>query len=236
MENILNIRDVHKSFLGKRALNGVDLSIDSGSMVGLLGPNGSGKTTLIKIIAGLIKQNSGEVQICGKRPGTETKAFVSYLSDTQHLYSWMRVEDAIGFYDDLFTDFNREKCESLLTRMDIDRGDKVKSLSRGMFEKTSLALTLARDARLYLLDEPLGGIDPVARDTIIDTILANYSPESSFIISTHLVSDIERLFDTVAFINEGKIILSGDAEELRTERSMSIENIYKEVFRNAYTA
>ena len=233
MENILDIRDVHKSFLGKKALRGVDLSIAPGSVVGLLGPNGSGKTTLITIIAGLIKPNSGEVNVCNMRPGVGTRALIAYLPDTQHLYSWMRVEDAIDFYDDFFEDFNREKCEGLLYSMEIDKSDKVKSLSKGMYEKTSLALTLARAAKLYLLDEPLGGIDPVARDTIIDTILSNYSEDSAFIISTHLVGDIERLFDGVAFIREGKIILQGDAEELRVERSMSIENIYKEVFRNA---
>lgn len=233
MENILDIRDVHKSFFGKKALRGVNLSIAPGSIVGLLGPNGSGKTTLIKIIAGLIKPNSGEVNVCNMRPGVGTRALIAYLPDTQHLYSWMRVEDAIDFYDDFFEDFNREKCEGLLYSMEIDKSDKVKSLSKGMYEKTSLALTLARAAKLYLLDEPLGGIDPVARDTIIDTILSNYSEDSAFIISTHLVGDIERLFDGVAFIREGKIILQGDAEELRVERSMSIENIYKEVFRNA---
>lgn len=233
MKAVLELRDVHKSFMGKKALQGVDLSVGAGSVVGLLGPNGSGKTTLIKIIAGLIKQNAGEVKICGLNPGEETKALVSYLPDTQHLYKWMRVEDAICFYDDFFEDFDRLRCEELLDYMGIDRADKVKDLSKGMYEKTSLALTLARQSRLYVLDEPLGGIDPVARDTIIDTILSNYREDSSFIISTHLVSDVERLFDTVAFIKEGKIILDGEAEELRIERSMSIENIYKEVFRNA---
>ncbi len=233
MKAVLELRDVHKSFMGKKALQGVDLSVGAGSVIGLLGPNGSGKTTLIKIIAGLIKQNAGEVKICGLNPGEETKALVSYLPDTQHLYKWMRVEDAICFYDDFFEDFDRLRCEELLDYMGIDRADKVKDLSKGMYEKTSLALTLARQSRLYVLDEPLGGIDPVARDTIIDTILSNYREDSSFIISTHLVSDVERLFDTVAFIKEGKIILDGEAEELRIERSMSIENIYKEVFRNA---
>lgn len=233
MTNILNIKGVNKSFLGKKALQGVDLTIAPGSVVGLLGPNGSGKTTLIKIISGLIKPNSGEVNICGMRPGVETKALVSYLPDTQHLYKWMRVEDAMDFYDDFYDDFDRGKCKELLIAMGIDKSDKVKSLSKGMYEKTNLALTLGRNSKLYLLDEPLGGIDPVARDTIIDTILSNYSQNSSFIISTHLVSDIERLFDRVAFIREGRIVLHGDAEELRVERHMSIENIYKEVFRNA---
>lgn len=230
MDTIFKAMNLKKNFFTKNALRGVNLELGEGKILGLLGPNGSGKTTLMKIAAGLLRQTSGNIEIDGHKPGIDTKAIVSYLPDLNYLYKWMRIRDAVDFFDDFFSDFSKPKVKELLQFMKLNENDKVTALSKGMLEKLNLSLVLSRKARLYILDEPLGGIDPVAREKIIDAILNNYREDSSMIISTHLVKDVERLFDEVAFISEGEIILGGNAEELRMERGMSIDELYREVY------
>ncbi|WP_026881773.1 ABC transporter ATP-binding protein [Clostridium akagii] len=230
METMLKTTNLTKQYSKNRGLNGLNMEIKTGRIVGLLGPNGSGKTTLLKIAAGILRKESGEIEIDGKEPGMYTKSIVSYLPDTNYLYKWMKIKDAVKFYSDMFKDFDRQKCEELLKFMNLNEEDKVTSLSKGMLEKLNLSLTISRKAKLYILDEPLGGVDPTAREKIIDAILNNYREDSSMIVTTHLVNDIERLFDDVFFISEGKIVLEGNAEELRISKGKSIDELYREVF------
>ena len=232
MDNILKAEGLTKRYANKIALNSMNLTVPKGKILGLLGPNGSGKTTFLKIAAGLLTKSLGTIEIDGKEAGRETKAFVSYLPDKQFLYKWMKIKDAFNYYEDFFKDFDRKKALDLLEHMNLKPDMKVNTLSKGMTEKLLLTLCLSRNSKLYLLDEPLGGVDPVTREKILDAIIENYSSESSIIITTHLVSDIERLFDSAAFINDGHIILEGDAENLRNEKNMSIDEIYREVFKN----
>lgn len=230
MDVLLNAEGLTKSYFGKKALNVVNIQIPKGKIVGILGPNGSGKTTLLKIMAGLLKPSSGKILIDGKEPGIYTKSIVAYLPDTNFLYKWMKIKDAIGYYKDFYKDFDEEKAWELLKFMNLDPDSKVTSLSKGMTEKLNLTLTLARKAKLYILDEPLGGVDPTTREKILDAILQNYNEDSSMLITTHLVNDIERLFDEVIFISNGSVVLSGNAEELRLKEGKSIDELYREVF------
>lgn len=230
MDTMLKTTNLTKQYSKNRGLNGLNMEIKTGRIVGLLGPNGSGKTTLLKIAAGILRKESGEIEIDGKEPGMYTKSIVSYLPDTNYLYKWMKIKDAVKFYSDMFKDFDGQKCEELLKFMNLNEEDKVTSLSKGMLEKLNLSLTISRKAKLYILDEPLGGVDPTAREKIIDAILNNYREDSSMIVTTHLVNDIERLFDDVFFISEGKIVLEGNAEELRISKGKSIDELYREVF------
>jgi ABC-type multidrug transport system, ATPase component len=231
MDVILKASNLEKSYFNKKALNGLDLEIKKGRIVGILGPNGSGKTTFLKIAAGILTKTNGEVLIDGHKPGVYTKSIVSYLPDREYLFKWMKIKDAVDFFKDFYKDFDEEKCKMLLEFMNLDINSKVKTLSKGMTEKLYLTLVLSRKAKLYILDEPLGGVDPTTREKILDAILDNYSEDSSIIITTHLVNDIERLFDDVAFISEGKVVLSGNAEELRNEKGLSIDQLYREVFK-----
>lgn len=230
MDNILEAKDLSKSYFTKKALNNVNLEIQKGKVVGLLGPNGSGKTTFIKIAAGILRKSSGEILIDGKKPGVETKAVVSYLPDRNYLYKWMKIRDAVELFKDFYDDFDDKKCEELLKFMKLEEEAKVTSLSKGMMEKLNLTLVLSRKAKLYILDEPLAGVDPVAREQILDAIINNYSEDCSMIITTHLVKDIERVFDDVAFIKDGEIVLRGNAEDLRYEKGKSIDELFREVF------
>ncbi|NMM62746.1 ABC transporter ATP-binding protein [Clostridium sp. P21] len=230
---ILKASNIEKSYFSKRALNGINLEVKKGKIVGLLGPNGSGKTTFLKIAAGILRQSSGEIVIGGHKPGIQTKAIVSYLPDKDYLFKWMKIKDAIEFFNSFYKDFDKDKAMELLEFMNLDANSKITSLSKGMTEKLYLTLTLSRKAKLYILDEPLGGVDPTTREKILDAILNNYSEDSSMIITTHLVNDIERLFDDVAFISKGEIVLSGNAEEFRNEKGMSIDELYREVFKDA---
>ncbi|WP_446899125.1 ABC transporter ATP-binding protein [Clostridium sp. LBM24168] len=231
MTTLLKSLNLKKMYFNKKALDGIDMEVKKGRIVGLLGPNGSGKTTFLKIAAGILKQSSGEILIDGNKPGALTKAEVSYLPDKDYLFKWMKIKDAFEFFTDMYKDFDYEKALKLLEFMELDLNSKIKTLSKGMSEKLYLTLSLSRNAKLYILDEPLGGVDPTTREKILDAILDIYDKESSILITTHLVSDIERLFDDVAFISEGKIKLSGAAEELRSEHGKSIDEIYREVFR-----
>lgn len=230
MGNIVEIKDLTKNYYNKKALNNLNLNIESGKVVGILGPNGSGKTTLIKILAGLLRQTRGEVLIDGHKPGVYTKSIVSYLPDRNFLYDWMNINDAVVFYKDFYADFNENKADDLLRFMKLERNMKINSLSKGMKEKLNLTLVLARKAKVYILDEPIAGVDPVARDQILNAIINNYEKDSSMIITTHLVRDMENIFDDVVYLSEGDVLLQGNAEVLREEKQMSIDELYKEIF------
>ena len=230
MSNIVEIKSLTKRYKNKLVLDHVSLNIEKGKVVGILGPNGSGKTTLIKILTGLLRQTDGEVLIDGKKVGVASKAIVSYLPDRNFLYKWMRIEDASKLYKDFYEDFDEEKFTELLNFMQLEKKMKIDSLSKGMHEKLNLSLVLSRNAKLYILDEPIAGVDPVARDQILDAIINNYNKNSSMLIITHLVRDLESMLDDVVFIKEGNIILTGNAENLREDKGMRIEDIYKELF------
>lgn len=228
--NIVEINNLTKKYGKKIALDGVDLNIEKGKIVGILGPNGSGKTTLIKILVGLLRPSSGSVKINGEKIGVETKAIVSYLPDRNFLYDWMKIKDAGKFYSDFYEDFDEEKFEELLTFMDLNKSMRITELSKGMNEKLNLSLVLSRNAELYILDEPIAGVDPVARDQILGAIINNYSKDSSMIVTTHLVRDMENIFEDVVFLQNGAIVLEGNAEDLRNEHNGQIDSIYKEIF------
>lgn len=230
MDIILEARNLSKSYFNKKALKNINFSLENGKVLGLLGPNGSGKTTFIKIALGILRQSSGEILIDGKKPGAYTKSIISYLPDRNHLYKWMKIKDAVEFFNDLYGDFNKARCDELLEFMKLDKNLKVTSLSKGMMEKLNLTLVLSRKAKLYILDEPLAAVDPVAREKILDAIIDSYNGDSSIIITTHLVKDVERIFDDVAFMKDGEIVLTGNAEDLRIERGKSIDEIFREVF------
>lgn len=230
MKNLVEIKDLSKSYFNKKALNNVNFNIEEGKVVGILGPNGSGKTTLIKILVGLLRQSKGEVKIDGQDIGIYTKSIVSYLPDRNFLYKWMKIKDAKEFYQDFYKDFNDKTFDELLDFMKLDQDMKIESLSKGMQEKLNLSLVLSREAKLYVLDEPIAGVDPVARDQILDAIINNYRQESSMLITTHLVRDMENLFDGLVFLKEGEIVLEGNAEALREEKGKQVDDIYKEIF------
>lgn len=230
MENIIEIKGLTKSYLNKKAVNNLSLNLEKGKVVGILGPNGSGKTTIIKILAGILRSNKGQVLIDGKNPGAYTKSIVSYLPDRNFLYEWMSVEESIVFYKDFYADFDKNKAYELLEFMNLDKNAKVNSLSKGMKEKLNLTLVLSRRAKVYILDEPIAGVDPIARDQILDAIIKNYNKDSTMLITTHLVRDIEGVFDEVIFLKEGEVYLRGDAEQLREEKEMQIDDLYKEIF------
>jgi len=231
MNNIVEMKNLTKKYMKKTALKDVNLNIEKGKIIGLLGPNGSGKTTMIKILMGILTQSKGEVHISGKKPGTETKAMVSYLPDRNFLYKWMKIKDAMDLFDDFYNDFDREKAKKLLEFMELEEDMKVTKLSKGMQEKLNLTLVLSRNAKLYILDEPIAGVDPVAREKILDAIINNYNEDSSMLITTHLVHDLERVFEEVAFLKNGEIVLNGNVESLRNERNMSVDELYREVFK-----
>lgn len=230
MSVILRADSVKKSYFTKPVLNGISLEIQDGSILGLLGPNGSGKTTFLKIIAGLLHATAGDIRICEKPIGLETKRMVSFLPDRNCLYPRMTALDAIQLYQDFFDDFDRNKALELLEFMQLEKKQTIKTMSKGMIEKMNLTLTFSRAAKLFVLDEPLGGTDPVAREKIIKTIIKTWTENSAIIISTHLVTDIEHVFTDVAFLRDGVIALYGDAEQLREAHQKSIYQLYLEVF------
>lgn len=230
MNEILICRDLVKSYGGPRALDGIDLALECGRIVGLLGPNGSGKTTLIKLANGLLTPTKGEILIDGKQPGTETKALVSYLPDADYLPDYMTLRDLTALFRDFYADFDTAKAESMFSALQLSPRDRLKTLSKGNREKTQLVLTMSRDARLYLLDEPIGGVDPAVRDYILHTILSNYSQNGTVLISTHLISDVEPILDDVVFLKQGKVLLHAPADELREREGKSIDALFREVF------
>ena len=230
---ILECRELRKRYGGVEALAGVTLTAEPGRVLGLLGPNGSGKTTLIKLACGLLQPTGGEVRICGLAPGAEAKKLTSYLPDRLSLPERMSAGRLLDLYADFFADFDRERAAELLGRLGIHSGDKLRSMSRGARERVQLVLAMSRRAKLYLLDEPIGGVDPAARDYIIETIMANYAPDSAVIISTHLIGDVERILDDAVFLDRGGAALSGSADELRERSGKSLDELFREVFRYA---
>ena len=230
-ENILECRKLVKSYGNKLALEGIDLSMKRGRVVGLLGPNGSGKSTLIKLANGLLTPTSGELLINGNKPGIETKKIVSYLPERTYLADWMKVSDIINFFKDFYEDFNVEKAYDMLSKLNINANDKLKTMSKGTKEKVQLILVMSREAELYFLDEPIAGVDPAARDYILNTIISNYNENATVVISTHLISDIEQILDDVIFISYGKIYLSKSVDEIREEEGKSVDALFREVFR-----
>ena len=215
------------------ALDNLDLTLPQGKIVGLLGPNGSGKTTLIKLANGLLVPTAGELWINGRAPGKESHAMVSYLPERTSLPLWMTVKQLQDFYEDFYADFQRERSEEMLDRLEISAKQRMKHMSKGTREKVQLILVMSRRARLYLLDEPIGGVDPATRDYIIHTILTNYNENASLVISTHLIADVENVLDDVIFINKGRVLLQQSVDQIRQEKGCSVDELFREVFRYA---
>ncbi|HFI0037853.1 TPA: ABC transporter ATP-binding protein [Streptococcus suis] len=228
---LVELQQVSKSYGGAVALNNVNLKLTAGKIIGLLGPNGSGKTTLIKLINGLLQPEYGQVLINGRTPSPETKAIVSYLPDTTYLDESMKVSDAITFFTDFYADFDKERALHLLQDLGIDINSRMKHLSKGNKEKVQLILVMSRQAQLYVLDEPIGGVDPAARDYILKTIVNNYSPTASVIISTHLISDVEQILDEVIFLQYGSVIRHENVDYLRIESGESIDELFRQDFK-----
>ncbi len=227
----ININNLTKQFEHVTALDDVTLELEAGQIVGLLGPNGSGKTTLIKLMNSLLTPTAGNILINDMEPGIETKKIVAYLPDRNALPDYMTTDKLISLYEDFFEDFNRAKAEAMISDLGIDPRLTLKKMSKGTKEKLQLCLVMARDAQVYLLDEPIGGVDPATRDYILRTIISNYNENAVVIISTHLIADIESVLDDVIFIREGKIVLHESAEMIREEKGESIDQLFREVFK-----
>ena len=231
METIMEIKGITKSFPGTVALNNINLILPKGKIIGLLGPNGSGKTTLIKLAAGLLVPTSGQLLIGGYEPGIKTKAIVSYLPERPYFSQWMNAEQMLDYFEDFYSDFDRKKAIDMMTKLNINPKAKMKTLSKGTKDKVQLILVMSRRAKLYLLDEPIGGVDPATRDYILETIISNYASDSTVIISTHLISDIERTLDEFVFINNGNIVMYDSVDAAREKNGKSIDELFREVFR-----
>lgn len=228
---LLECINLEKSFGNKKILKNVNLKISGGKIIGLLGKNGTGKSTLIKLINDLLTADNGKILINGKEIGVESKKVISYLPERTYLDKTMTVENVIKYFSEFYTDFNCEKAKKLLNDLGLDIKQRLNKMSKGMQEKVQLVLVMSRKADLYILDEPLGGVDPATRDYILDTILTNFNEGASVIISTHLIADIERILDEVIFINDGEIILTSNTDELRTKENASIDEIFRRMFK-----
>ena len=231
MKAILECKGLSKSFGKKRVLKDIDLELERGKIMGLLGPNASGKTTFLKLANDLLTPTAGEIYINGFVPGLESKRIVSYLPEKTYLNEWMRTEQLIKFFSDFYEDFNAEKAYDMLKRLQVDPRDRLKTLSKGTKEKVQLCLVMAREAKLYLLDEPIGGVDPAARDFILETIINNYHEEATIVISTHLIADIEKVLDYIIFLKEGEIVLTSSVDEIRAQYGKSVDSLFREVFK-----
>ncbi len=231
MSEILKCSGLTKIYSGVCALNNVELSIESGKIVGLLGPNGSGKTTLIKLINGLLTPSYGSVRVGGFYIGVETKKMVAYLPDNIYLNNWMTVKQIVEYFADFYEDFRVELAYEMLQRLGISAEAKLKTLSKGNKEKVCLILVMSRNAKLYVLDEPIAGVDPAARDYVISTIINNYNPDATVLISTHLISDIEQVLDEVIFLKQGNVVLQQTVDSIREEHGKSVDELFREVFR-----
>ena len=233
MSELMHCDNLVKTYarFAQPALNGVTLTVESGRIIGLLGPNGAGKTTLIKILAGLLTPTSGTLTIEGDVPGPKTKPKVSYLPDVNYLNTWMTVEQIVSMFTDFYEDFRPELAYQMIERLGLDRKSRLKTLSKGNKEKVSLILVMSRSAKLYVLDEPIAGVDPATRDYIISTIINNYNPDASVLISTHLIADIESVLDEVIFLKDGSVVLHDTVEHIREEHGESVDDLFREVFR-----
>ena len=232
MEQILLLNNVTKSYgKAKVALNNVYLDLPKGHIIGLLGPNGSGKTTLLKLCAGLLTPNAGQIQICGITVGQDTKALVSYLPDRTYFRNDQTVRQQMDYFKDFYADFDYNRAENMLKQLNIDPKSRFGALSKGNKEKVQLILVMSRRAQLYLLDEPIGGVDPAARDYILNTIVNNYDPEATVIISTHLIADVESVLNGYIFLNNGTVVRSGSVDQLREEEGKSVDEVFREVFK-----
>ena len=228
---ILECKQLTKSYGRAPALEGVSFAIEPGRIVGLLGPNGSGKTTLIKLANGLLTPSEGEVLVCDMAPGKESHASVSYLPERTCIPTWMSVKQLLDFYGDFYRDFNRKAAEEMLTHLNIRLTQRIKQMSKGTREKVQLIMVMSRAAKLYLLDEPIGGVDPATRDYILSTIISNYNPDASVVISTHLIADVEKVLDEVIFIDRGHLVLQSSVDQIREEKGISVDALFREVFK-----
>ena len=231
MTPILECRNLSKRYGSVQALDRVNLSIEPGKIVGLLGPNGSGKTTLIKMANGLLTREHGDLLVDGMAPGIETKKIISYLPERTYLSEWMTAAQTIDFFEDFYPDFRRDRAEEMLLRLNVPLDRRIRQLSKGTREKVQLILVMSRKAKLYLLDEPIGGVDPATRDYILSTIIGNYDPEATVLISTHLIADVEQVLDEVVFISQGQIVLQQAVDQIRGEQNKSVDQLFREVFR-----
>ncbi len=231
MTQLLQLHHVTKKYKKHVAIDDVTLSLPAGKIIGLLGPNGSGKTTLIKLMNGLLHPTTGDIVIDGYRPSVETKKIVSYLPDTSYLRENMKIKDALTLFEDFYNDFSREKAEHLLEDLDLNPDEQLKNLSKGNKEKVQLILVMSRQAKLYILDEPIGGVDPAAREYILRTIINNYCEDASVVISTHLIAEIEPILDEIVFLKEGKVILQGSTDDIREEYGKSIDSLFREKYK-----
>ena len=229
--NLVECKDVCKSYGNKQVLDHVSFTIEPGKIIGLLGPNGSGKSTIIKMINQLLTPDSGEILVNDKPLGIESKKVISYLPERSYLNFNVKVKELMDFFEDFYEDFDRKTAESLIEKLKINPKDKLKTMSKGTKEKVQLIMVMSRKADLYILDEPIGGVDPAARDYILTTILSNFNEGASILISTHLIADVEKILDGVIFISEGKVLLQQSADELRNEKQQSIDGVFREVFK-----
>ncbi|HIU22209.1 MAG TPA: ABC transporter ATP-binding protein [Candidatus Fimihabitans intestinipullorum] len=229
--NLVECKDVCKSYGNKQVLDHVTFTIEPGKIIGLLGPNGSGKSTIIKMINQLLTPDSGEILVNDKPLGIESKKVISYLPERSYLNFNVKVIELMDFFEDFYEDFDRKTAESLIEKLKINPKDKLKTMSKGTKEKVQLIMVMSRKADLYILDEPIGGVDPAARDYILTTILSNFNEGASILISTHLIADVEKILDEVIFISEGKVLLQQSADELRNEKQQSIDGVFREVFK-----
>ncbi|MGI5978545.1 MAG: ABC transporter ATP-binding protein [Oscillospiraceae bacterium] len=231
MSATLECKNLTKNYGANPALTGLNIALPAGKIIGLLGPNGSGKTTLIKLACGLLTPTSGEIEVCGHKPGTESKALVSYLPERSYLPQWMTVTDCLNYFQDFYADFDYQRAVSMLESLHVPAQARMKTLSKGTKEKVQLVLVMSRRAKLYLLDEPIGGVDPAARDYILNTIITNYCEDSTILISTHLIADIEKVLDEFVFIQNGQIVSYASTDALREDMGKSVDEYFREVFR-----
>ncbi len=228
---VLECKGLCKDYGRFTALDQVDLTIEPGRIVGLLGPNGSGKTTLIKLVNGLLTPTAGELSVCGLAPGKESHALVSYLPERTSIPTWMTASQLLDFYQDFYADFRRDAAEEMLSHLHIPARQRIKQMSKGTREKVQLIMVMSRAAKLYLLDEPIGGVDPATRDYILSTIIGNYDPDAAVVISTHLIADVERVLDDVIFLAQGRVMLRSSVDQIREEKGMSVDELFREVFK-----
>ena len=228
---IVSCSELTKRYGAVEALRGVNLTVEPGRIVGLLGPNGSGKTTLIKLANGLLTPTSGQITICDEKPGKRTHALVSYLPERTCIPLWMTARQLMEFYRDFYPDFRMDAAREMLSHLNIRENQRIKQMSKGTREKVQLIMVMSRSAALYLLDEPIGGVDPATRDYILQTIIGNYNPDAAVVISTHLIADVEQVLDDVIFINQGQVVLQSSVDDIRMRNGMSVDALFREVFK-----